>query len=55
MLDGRNRSTTIPKTPSAVGLVNELFRRQPGVQRSLHPYNTLAARGPLAAELLRQS
>ncbi len=43
------------KTPSAVGLVNELFRRQPGVQRSLHPYNTLAARGPLAAELLRDN
>lgn len=43
------------KTPCCVGLVNEMFWRSPGVQRSLHPYNTLAARGPLAAELLRDN
>jgi aminoglycoside 3-N-acetyltransferase len=41
------------RTPAATGLVNELFRRLPGVQRSLHPYNPVAARGPLAEELLR--
>ena len=43
------------KTPSAVGLANELFWRRKGVQRSLHPYNMLAACGPMAAELLRDN
>ncbi len=42
-------------TPGAVGLANELFRRKPGVLRSLHPYNSLAACGPLAEELLRDN
>ena len=43
------------KTPCGVGLANELFWRRKGVQRSLHPYNMLAACGPLAAELLRDN
>jgi len=43
------------KTPCNVGLANELFWRRKGVQRSLHPYNMLAACGPLAAELLRDN
>jgi aminoglycoside 3-N-acetyltransferase len=43
------------RTPCAVGLANELFWRRKGVQRSLHPYNMLAARGPLADELLRDN
>ena len=43
------------QTPCAVGLANELFRRRAGVKRSLHPYNTLSACGPLAAELLRDN
>jgi aminoglycoside N3'-acetyltransferase len=43
------------ETPCGVGLANELFRRWKGVQRSLHPYNTLAAHGPLASELLRDN
>ncbi|MGW8257817.1 MAG: AAC(3) family N-acetyltransferase [Thermoguttaceae bacterium] len=42
-------------TPCAVGLANELFWRRKGVLRSLHPYNTLAAYGPLAEELLRDN
>jgi len=42
-------------TPSAVGLANELFWRRKGVQRSLHPYNTLAACGPMASELLHDN
>jgi aminoglycoside 3-N-acetyltransferase len=42
-------------TPCAVGLANELFRRCQGVSRSLHPYNSLAASGPLADELLRNN
>lgn len=42
-------------TPCGVGLANELFWRRKGVQRSLHPYNTLAACGPLATELLHDN
>jgi aminoglycoside N3'-acetyltransferase len=43
------------KTPCGVGLANELFWRRKGVQRSLHPYNMLAACGPMASELLRDN
>lgn len=43
------------RTPCAVGLVNELFWRRKGTKRSLFPYNMLAARGPLADELLRDN
>jgi aminoglycoside N3'-acetyltransferase len=42
-------------TPCAVGLINELFWRRKGVLRSLHPYNSVAACGPLANELLRDN
>lgn len=40
------------RTPSRVGLLTELFRRQSGTLRSLHPLSSLAARGPRASELL---
>lgn len=43
------------RTFCAVGMANELFRRWKGVLRSLHPYNPLAARGPLAEELLHDN
>lgn len=43
------------KTPCGVGLANELFWRRRDVQRSLHPYNMLAARGPMASELLHDN
>ena len=43
------------RTPCTVGMANELFWRQKGVLRSLHPYNPLAARGPLAEELFRDN
>src|SRR5690606_25091387 len=41
-------------TPAAadLGITAEVFRRQPGVLRSDHPF-AFAARGPLAAALLR--
>jgi len=41
------------KTPSQMGLLTELFRRRPGVERSLHPTHSVCARGPLALELTR--
>lgn len=37
------------RTPSAMGLVSELFRRREGVLRSLHPMHPILARGPHAA------
>jgi aminoglycoside 3-N-acetyltransferase len=39
------------RTPSAMGLMSEVFRRGDQVVRSLHPTHSVAARGPLAQEL----
>jgi aminoglycoside 3-N-acetyltransferase len=41
----------VRRTPSQMGLVTELFRRTPGVTRSLHPTHSICALGPLANEL----
>lgn len=43
------------RTPCDVGLANELFWRRPGVLRSHHPRNTLAACGPCASELMQDN
>jgi len=43
----------VRRTPSQMGLVTELFRRGPGVLRSLHPTHSVCALGPLADELLK--
>ncbi|HVH71162.1 MAG TPA: AAC(3) family N-acetyltransferase [Candidatus Dormibacteraeota bacterium] len=42
----------VRRTPSQMGLLTELFRRSPGVERSLHPTHSVCALGPLAGELL---
>lgn len=39
------------RTPSAVGLISEVFRRREGVLRSLNPFHPVLASGPLAAWL----
>jgi aminoglycoside 3-N-acetyltransferase len=39
-------------TPSAMGLVTEVFRQMPGVLRSRHPRHPVAAQGPAARALL---
>jgi aminoglycoside 3-N-acetyltransferase len=39
------------KTPSEMGLLTEVFRRHPGVLRSLHPTHSVCALGPLAGEV----
>lgn len=40
-------------TPSCVGIVPELFRRRPGVRRSLHPTHSVAAFGAGADAFVR--
>lgn len=42
----------VRRTPSAMGIVSELFRRMPGVVRSLHPTHPVAAWGRLADALI---
>ncbi len=36
------------KSPAHTGIICELFRRSPGVVRSLHPTHSVCAKGPLA-------
>lgn len=43
------------KIPSRAGLLTEMFRRLPNVERSLHPLSSLACRGPLARALLHDN
>lgn len=40
------------RQPSEMGLLSELFRRRPGVRRSLHPTTSVCAIGPLAEEVV---
>jgi aminoglycoside 3-N-acetyltransferase len=48
----RNDTFDVGKTPSQAGLVTEVFRRMPGVRRSLHPTHPIAGWGRHAADLL---
>src|SRR5258708_880755 len=45
----------VRRTPSRMGLVTELFRRTPGVIRTVHPTHPVAIWGKLAAEMSRDS
>jgi aminoglycoside 3-N-acetyltransferase len=42
----------VKKTPSQMGLLTELFRRMPGVLRSVHPTHAVAAWGAASAEIV---
>jgi aminoglycoside 3-N-acetyltransferase len=42
----------VRKTPSMMGMVSELFRRRPGVMRSLSPTHPMLVHGPKAAWLI---
>lgn len=42
----------VTKEPTYTGLVNELFRRSPGIIRSLHPRHSICGEGPHANDLL---
>jgi len=43
----------VNKSKSQMGLLTELFRRYPGVKRSIHPTHSVCAFGPLADKLTR--
>src|SRR5437764_1155263 len=40
------------RTPSSMGLLSEMFRRSPGVVRSVHPTHSVAAWGTKAEEMV---
>ena len=46
------REFDVRHTPSCVGVITDIFRTLPGVERSLHPTHSVAARGKLARELI---
>lgn len=45
----------VQKTPCWTGILPNLFLKVPGVVRSKFPYNTLAAYGPLAEEIIKNN
>jgi aminoglycoside N3'-acetyltransferase len=47
-----SRIFDVRNEPTYTGIINELFRRSPGVIRSLHPRHSLCGIGPLAQHLL---
>ncbi|MDG3581301.1 AAC(3) family N-acetyltransferase [Galbibacter pacificus] len=47
----KKKEFDVEKTPTTVGLLNEMFRRKKNVYRSLHPTHSVAAYGPKAQEL----
>jgi aminoglycoside 3-N-acetyltransferase len=49
----RGQVTDLKRTPSAMGLVTEIFRRMPGVIRTIHPTHPVAIWGANAAALAR--
>ncbi|WP_051234513.1 AAC(3) family N-acetyltransferase [Marinimicrobium agarilyticum] len=51
-VDADNPMFDTEDTPSCVGSLSEVFRRQQGVVRSLHPTHSAAAIGPKTSELL---
>ena len=47
------RITDVARTPSHMGLLTEIFRRLPGVRRSIHPTHPVAVWGERGEELIR--
>jgi hypothetical protein len=47
----RTHKFDVRRSISEMGLATEVFRRKPGVKRSLHPTHSVCALGPLADEL----
>ncbi|GFO63836.1 AAC(3) family N-acetyltransferase [Geomonas paludis] len=46
------RDFLVEREPTYTGIVNEMFRRSPGVLRSLHPRHSICGAGPMAEALL---
>jgi aminoglycoside 3-N-acetyltransferase len=46
------RRFDVRRTPSMMGMVSEVFRRRPGVVRSLHPTHPIAVLGPRARQIV---
>ena len=51
-MDQGERTFDVRATPSCVGIITEQFRKLPHAIRSLHPTHSVAAIGPMAAELM---
>lgn len=49
-INADNPRYSVEDSPSCVGILTELFRKRPGVIRSLHPTHSVAALGREAAE-----
>lgn len=52
MLESSCRPFDVRREPTYTGIIPELFRREEGVIRSLHPRHSICGLGPRAAELL---
>jgi aminoglycoside 3-N-acetyltransferase len=48
------RTFDVEKTPSRMGIISELFRRSPGVIRSLHPTHPVAVWGSRAESMIHE-
>ncbi|MBN8703411.1 MAG: AAC(3) family N-acetyltransferase [Bacteroidetes bacterium] len=44
----------VRNTPSLYGTITETFRKMPGVKRSIHPTESVAAKGPLASYFVEE-
>lgn len=51
-INAENPRFSVDESPSCVGLLTELFRKRPGVVRSLHPTHSVAALGKGALEFV---
>jgi len=51
-INANNPRYYVDKSPSCVGILTELFRKRPGVVRSLHPTHSVAALGRDAEEFV---
>lgn len=49
-INAKNPKYYVDESPSCVGILTELFRKRPGVVRSLHPTHSVAALGKDAKE-----
>ncbi|WP_062350153.1 AAC(3) family N-acetyltransferase [Bacillus kwashiorkori] len=51
-INAENPNFYVDESPSCVGILTELFRKRPGVVRSLHPTHSVAALGEDASDFI---